>query len=104
VTDKFCQEVLKQGSMFGHKVMEDGDGRIVCVVERVGMANTYQVMVPECLRKRVLELVHHPQASVHPGMSRLFWSLRTRLLLILACRDYSGLCAQVLSVPECRLT
>jgi hypothetical protein len=87
LTDKFCQEVLKQGSMFGHKVMEDGDGLIVRVVERVGMANTYQAMVPECLRKRMLVLAHQPQASAHPGMSRLFWSLRTGL-----------------SVQECRLT
>jgi Integrase zinc binding domain len=77
LTDKFFQEVLKHGSMFGHKVIEDGDGLIVRVVERVGIADTNQVVVPECLRKRVVELSHQPHASAHPGMSRLFWFLRT---------------------------
>jgi hypothetical protein len=77
LTDKFCQEMLKQGSMFGHKVMEDGDGLIVRVVERVGIASTYHLKIPECLRKRVLELAHQPQENAQPGMSRIFWSLRT---------------------------
>jgi hypothetical protein len=55
LTSKFCQEVLKHGSMFGHKVVEDCDGLIVRVVDKVGIAGTNQAVGPECLRKRVLE-------------------------------------------------
>jgi hypothetical protein len=60
LTDKFSQEVLKHGSMFGHKVVENGDGLIVRVVDKVGIAGTNQAVGSECLRKRMLELAPAP--------------------------------------------
>jgi Integrase zinc binding domain len=79
-SDAFCHNALHKGSMYGHSVLEDEDDLIVMVVERVGLDNVHQIIVPDVLRRRLLTLAHQPQASAHPGASRLFWSLLGRFV------------------------
>jgi hypothetical protein len=48
------------------------------LVRRAPLDGAEQIVVPSTLRPRLLHLEHYPKTAGHPGVSRMFRSLRRR--------------------------
>lgn len=69
---------LMKGRLHGHAVYENKDGLIVRKVKRVELPPLKQALVLAALRDRVLKMAHQPQENSHPGVPRMFWTMRTQ--------------------------
>jgi transposase InsO family protein len=73
-TDPDCQEYSThtgKESLFDH----DASGLLI---RRAPLDGTLQIVVPATLRPRLLHLEHYPRTAGHPGVTRMFRTLRRR--------------------------
>lgn len=72
--DPYCRSIRRQIDR-GDEIpfLEDDRGLLV---RRAPLDDRLQIVVPASLRQRTLYLSHYPQASGHPGGTRMYYTLR----------------------------
>ena len=74
-TDSFCQTVLaRQSKRIDSAFFEGPDGLLRRHHPRE--AGIEQIVLPDTLRPRVLQLAHHTKLSGHPGQIRMYYHVR----------------------------
>ena len=74
-TDAFCQTVLaRQSKRYDSAFFEGADGLLRRRHPRE--PDIEQVVLPDSLRPRVLQLAHHAKLAGHPGQTRMYYNVR----------------------------
>ena len=74
-TDAFCQTVLaRQSKRYDSAFFEGPDGLLRRRHPRE--PDIEQVVLPDSLRPRVLQLAHHAKLAGHPGQTRMYYNVR----------------------------
>ena len=74
-TDSFCQTVLaKQSKRIDSAFFEGPDGLLRRHHPRE--AGIEQIVLPDTLRPRVLQLAYHAKLAGHPGQTRMYYHVR----------------------------
>ena len=74
-TDSFCQNVLaRQSKRIDSAFFEGPNGLLRSRHPRE--PDTEQVVLPDTLRPRVLQLAHHAKLAGHPGQTRMYYNVR----------------------------
>ena len=74
-TDSFCQTVLaRQSKRIDSAFFEGPDGLLRRRHPRE--PDIEQVVLPDTLRRRVLQLAHHVKLAGHPGQTRMYYNVR----------------------------
>ena len=72
--DEYCQWARRQMDLSTESPFAIDQHGVL--IRRSPLDGTLQVVVPESLRRRVLDIAHHPPISAHPGRSRMYQTLR----------------------------
>ena len=72
--DEYCQWARRQMDLSTDSPFAIDQHGVL--IRRSSLDGTLQVVVPESLRSRLLDIAHHPPISAHPGRSRMYQTLR----------------------------
>lgn len=73
-TDTFCAGITKRITRGQAKAFFHNDSHALCRRSSYGD----QLVIPEALRERILTLEHHPTVAAHPGMNRMYYTMRRK--------------------------
>jgi hypothetical protein len=74
--DDECRELFESSLRNAHPIIDmDRDG---ILVRKAPLDGSEQIVVPKALRARLLHLEHFPKAVGHPGVTKMFRSMRRR--------------------------
>ena len=72
--DEYCQWARRQMDLSTSSPFAIDQHGVL--IRRSPLDGTLQVVVPESLRRRLLDIAHNPPISAHPGRSRMYQTLR----------------------------